>query len=66
MLDRKNSFKQYTDTATKEFEMITNILIGLLCYSVFLTLFLVGWHRHQVRMEAYDKAMSAGTRSGAA
>lgn len=37
--------------------MLTNILIGLLCYSVFLTLFLVGWRRWCVRMEKYDKAM---------
>lgn len=40
--------------------MLTNILIGLLCYSVFLTLFLVGWHRHCKRMEAYDNAMTEG------
>ena len=36
--------------------MLTNILIGLLCYSVFLTLFLVGWHRLCVRNEQYDAA----------
>jgi hypothetical protein len=37
--------------------MLTNILIGLLCYSVFLCLFLVGWHRHCKNMSAYDAAM---------
>lgn len=36
--------------------MLTNILIGLLCYSVFLTLFLIGWHRLCVRNEEYDIA----------
>ena len=37
--------------------MLTNILIGLLCYSVFMVLFLIGWRRWCVRMEAYDTAM---------
>ena len=39
--------------------MLTNILIGLLCYSVFLALFLVGWKRHCDRMHAMDRDMAA-------
>jgi hypothetical protein len=46
----------------KEFEMLTNILIGLLCYSVFLTLFLVGWRRLCLRNEAYDRASEHAAR----
>lgn len=42
--------------------MFTNILIGLLCYSVFLTLFLVGWHRHCKRMEKLDALSNAYAR----
>lgn len=37
--------------------MLTNILLGLLGYSVFLTLFLLGWQRHCKRLEQYDRAM---------
>jgi hypothetical protein len=42
--------------------MIENILIGLLCYSVFLVLFLVGWHRLCVRNEQYDRAAEHAAR----
>ena len=42
--------------------MLTNILIGLLCYSVFLTLFLVGWRRLCVRNEQYDRAAEHAAR----
>jgi len=43
--------------------MLTNILIGLLCYSLCVTLFLVGWHRWQVRMEKLDELSSAMVRA---
>lgn len=43
--------------------MITNILIGLLVYSVVVLVLLVGWHRHCVRMDNYDKAMRDATGS---
>lgn len=38
--------------------MLTNILIGLLCYSMCLLVFLVGWKRHCDRMHRMDEAMS--------
>ena len=39
--------------------MLTNILIGLLCYSLVLVFLLVGWHRVQVRLWNQDKALAA-------
>ena len=38
--------------------MFTNILIGLLAYSLCVTLFLVGWMRWQNRMSQMDKDMA--------
>ena len=38
--------------------MFTNILIGLLAYSLCVTLFLVGWMRWQDRMSQMDKDMA--------
>jgi len=43
--------------------MFTSILLGLLCYSVFLLLFLVGWHRLCVRNEQYDRALEEAVAS---
>ena len=37
--------------------MLTNILIGLLVYSLCITLFLVGWKRWQDRMSRMDADM---------
>lgn len=34
--------------------MFTNILAGLLCYSVFVLVFVWGWNRHCKMTEAYD------------
>ena len=34
--------------------MLTNILIGLLCYSVFMLVFIAGWARWQNRMARMD------------
>jgi hypothetical protein len=38
--------------------MIANILLGLLAYSLCVTLFLVGWHRWQNRMVRMDADMA--------
>jgi hypothetical protein len=37
--------------------MLTNILLGLLAYSLCVTLFLAGWMRWQDRMHAMDADM---------
>lgn len=39
--------------------MFTSILIGLLCYSLCIGVFLVGWHRHCERMERLDALSNA-------
>jgi hypothetical protein len=44
--------------------MFTSILVGLLCYSLFIGVFLVGWHRHCVMTEAYDVEVSKHLNSG--
>jgi hypothetical protein len=38
--------------------MLTNILLGLLAYSLLVTLFLAGWMRWQNRMARMDADMA--------
>jgi len=41
--------------------MITNILIGLLAYGIFLIIFFIGWIRMCKKNEQYDAAMHDAT-----
>lgn len=43
--------------------MFTSILIGLLCYSLFLLVMCIGWHRHCKMTEAYDRAVEEAVKS---